>query len=476
MGIWIAQRLDPGNPEFNIAEYLEIFGPVDPRLFEMALRRVVLEADALRLRVIDTDLGPRQYVDADLDWVMPFIDVSAETDPRAAAETWMQEDTNRVVNLSGGPLFGFALFRASRDCFFWYYRYHHICADGASHSLVARRVAGLYSDYIEGGLAEIEDPGSWFDLLKAESDYRLSAQFMSDREFWHEHLADRPEPVTLSGKPPSRSRHFIRRTGYLPRPVAERLRTQAKTQGASLPQLITTAATLLLHRLTGARDLILGIPLTARVDKRMRRIPGMVANVLPVRFVIDPERTFVDLLRNQSQCMYEVLRHHRYRGEDLRRELGLHPGDPAMYGTVVNFLPFDYNFRFAGHRIHVRNVGNWPVDDLAIVVSDRRDDSDFCIDFYGDPDHYTTGALAEHQQRFLGLLNQLVIAAPDLPLFRLEVLGPGERQTLLEAFNATSQPLPEGTLPGLFEPQVEAHARCRGRALLRSPGAELPAS
>ncbi len=213
MEVWIAQRLDPCNPVFNFAEYLEILGPVDPRLFETALRRVVLETDALHLRVIDTEEGPRQGIDADLDWVLPLIDVSAETDPRAAAETWMQEDAGRVVNLGSGPLFGSALFRAAPDRFSRYYRYHHICGDRAGLSLVARRIAGLYSDLIKGGLAEIENLGSCFDLLKAESGYRDSAQYMSDRKLWHEHLPDRPEPVTLSGKSPSRSRHFILRAG-----------------------------------------------------------------------------------------------------------------------------------------------------------------------------------------------------------------------------------------------------------------------
>ena len=41
-----------------------------------------------------------------------------------------------------------------------------------------------------------------------------------------------------------------------------------------------------------------------------------------------------------------------------------------------------------------------------------------------------------------------------MPLHRLEVLGPEERHTLLKEFNATAHPLPEATLPALFEAQV----------------------
>ena len=41
-------------------------------------------------------------------------------------------------------------------------------------------------------------------------------------------------------------------------------------------------------------------------------------------------------------------------------------------------------------------------------------------------------------------LLEAAVATPDAPLHRLEILEPGERQTLLEGFNATARPVPEG--------------------------------
>jgi len=52
LGIWFAQRLNPSTPAYNIGEYIEIHGSVDPILFERALRQVVAETDALRLQFI----------------------------------------------------------------------------------------------------------------------------------------------------------------------------------------------------------------------------------------------------------------------------------------------------------------------------------------------------------------------------------------------------------------------------------------
>ncbi|MCP3979035.1 MAG: amino acid adenylation domain-containing protein, partial [bacterium] len=65
-------------------------------------------------------------------------------------------------------------------------------------------------------------------------------------------------------------------------------------------------------------------------------------------------------------------------------------------------------------------------------------------------DGLSAGALAE---RFVRLLEGLV-AAPDAPLYRLEVLAPEERRMLLEELNDTARELPAATLPELFEAQV----------------------
>ena len=61
LGIWFAQQLDRASPLYNIADYLEIHGPIDRDLFERALRQVVAEAEALHARFVDSGSGPQQF-------------------------------------------------------------------------------------------------------------------------------------------------------------------------------------------------------------------------------------------------------------------------------------------------------------------------------------------------------------------------------------------------------------------------------
>src|SRR5258708_607919 len=186
LGIWFAQKLDPGSAAYNIGEYIEIDGPVVLPLFERALRQVVSEAQSLRLQFSEQAGEPRQLIGEPTAWPLPILDVSAESDPRAAAETWMKADLALPIDPLVGPLFGVALFKASATRFFWYARYHHIVLDGFGMWLVARRVAEVYTALCAGESSQGDAFGSLNDLLNEDVAYRGSGQFEQDRHYWRD--------------------------------------------------------------------------------------------------------------------------------------------------------------------------------------------------------------------------------------------------------------------------------------------------
>ena len=160
-GIWIAQALDPASPAFNIAEYVDIRGPLRPDLFAFALRQVVNESDALRLRIFLSSRGARQSVADFSDWELPFVDFSSHADPLAAAHAWMREDLARPLQPNRDPLFLYALLRLGPERFFWYVRYHHFCMDGFGGALIAKRVAQIYSSLAQNDVV----PPCYFPFL-----------------------------------------------------------------------------------------------------------------------------------------------------------------------------------------------------------------------------------------------------------------------------------------------------------------------
>src|SRR3989442_1618280 len=86
LGVWVAQKLDPTSPIFNLGQYVDIRGSVDSELLERALRQVVDETETLRVVLREGDSGPRQTIRPSVDWQLQIIDMGREGDPGAAAQ------------------------------------------------------------------------------------------------------------------------------------------------------------------------------------------------------------------------------------------------------------------------------------------------------------------------------------------------------------------------------------------------------
>ena len=153
-------------------------------MFEATLRQVIRETESLRIRLVERAGEPRQIIAAPAEWSLPFFDVSGEADPTAAALSWMCADLQRQTDLLRDPLFAFALFKAKADRFLWYARYHHIVIDGLSASLIARRVADVYTALAGGLRLEASTVGPLAAIVAEDAAYRASDDFARDRQFW----------------------------------------------------------------------------------------------------------------------------------------------------------------------------------------------------------------------------------------------------------------------------------------------------
>jgi amino acid adenylation domain-containing protein len=439
LGVWIAQELSPGTAIYNIAEYIEIHGPIDPILFETALRQVVGETQTLHLRFEEAEDGPRQLIGAVPDWSFQIIDVSAEADPREAAESWMRTDMARPVDPKLEVPFGHTLFRFGSDHFAWYQRYHHIVIDGFGASLVAQRLAQVYTALVAGhspGPSPLDPISS---LLEADAEYLASDGHARDRHYWLGRFDDRPEPVSLSDDRSASSRHVLRQTDYLPASVLDALREAARPAGTTWTQTIIAAMAAYLHRMTGAHEIILGLPVHARIGLVLRRVPGMTSNVLPLRLTVQPESSLSDLVRQVAREVRRVLRHQRYRGESLRRDLqNIEPGR-RLFGPTVNVMAFDYDLRFAGHSTTVHNLSNGPVEDISLSVYERSSSAGLRFDFDANADSYSADTLADHRRRLMHLFAAMA-ADPERAIGRIAMLTPEEVRAELPPTVLMNQP------------------------------------
>ncbi|MBI3436393.1 MAG: hypothetical protein HY056_15180, partial [Proteobacteria bacterium] len=459
LGIWFAHRINPTSAAYNIGEYVEIRGAVNPVLFERAVRQAVAESDVLHVQFVDDPRGPRQVIGDCPDFSLPVIDVSAQPDPLAAAVAWMQADMARAIDPVRGPLFGFALFQVSDEQFFWYARYHHLVLDGFAMWLVARRVAEIYTRLCFGRSTPDGAFRSVRVLLDEEAAYRASDDFTQDRKFWLDYLADRPSVARLGDRAGTDDGGLLRRTTYLQPSSIDCLSSIAERTGTSLAHILTAATAIFLGRLTGAADVVVGLPAAVR-EGAARYVPGMVSNVLPLCVALDPSMTVSEAIGQTSWQIRRVLKHQRFQITDqlqiTDQQRLMHGGATrgALFGLNVNIMRFNYDFNFAGHRAVAHNLSLGPVDDLSIQVYDRCDGGPLRVDFDANAARHSATNLADLEQRFLAVLHGL--ADLDQPLGRIDILSLEERRLVLREWNATDRGLSGGTVAELFSRQAAA--------------------
>ncbi|MEC1273827.1 non-ribosomal peptide synthetase DhbF [Bacillus subtilis] len=452
-GIWFAQQLDPDNPIYNTAEYIEINGPINIALFEEALRYVIKEAESLHVRFGENMDGPWQMINPSPDVQLHVIDVSSEPDPEKTALNWMKADLAKPVDLGYDPLFNEALFIAGPDRFFWYQRIHHIAIDGFGFSLIAQRVASTYTALIKGQTAKSRSFGSLQAILEEDTDYRGSEQYEKDRQFWLDRFADAPEVVSLADRAPRTSNSFLRHTAYLPPSDVNALKEAARYFSGSWHEVMIAVSAVYVHRMTGSEDVVLGLPMMGRIGSASLNVPAMVMNLLPLRLTVSSSMSFSELIQQISREIRSIRRHHKYRHEELRRDLKLIGENHRLFGPQINLMPFDYGLDFAGVRGTTHNLSAGPVDDLSINVYDRTDGSGLRIDVDANPEVYSESDIKLHQQRILQLL-QTASAGEDMLIGQMELLLPEEKEKVISKWNETAKSEKLVSLQDMFEKQA----------------------
>lgn len=450
-GLWFAQALDPANPIFNTAHYLDIEGSLDLQAFRVAVNRTATEAESLALRFREIDGVVSQTIEPAHRPLLRIIDLSHAADPRAEAMAAMRADHETPVDPRRDPLAANLLFRLGGDRYLWSLRAHHLAVDGFGMVLIANRIAELYNAS-RGG----PEPGPALAPARQVWDedraYRASERRATDAAYWRDVLGDAPDVVGLAPGRAVSAHRFHRSEQVLSPRITARLRARADAGRLSWPDVVATLAGAYVRRFAGVEEAIIGVPNMGRMGSASARVPAMVMNVLPLRMALDEttplDQTFVDVAR----AMIRARRHGRYRSEQLRRDLGLIGGARRLYGALINVLPFDQPPRFAGLRTTLHVLGTGPVDDISFTF---RGDADpvLTLEVDANPDLYSAEETAAHGAR----LAAFIAAALDADtLAEVPIATAEEALRELETFNATAHPVPDVTLTALLERTMTA--------------------
>jgi hypothetical protein len=271
--VWFHQQLDPSSVAYNVGQYIEIDGVIEPERMARALQSVVDGFEALRLRFVACDGVPFQEVLAPGPVAMEQYNLRLEADPRAAARTLLWERLRQPFNVEFGPCVRFGLIRRGERDWVFFQVAHHLVNDGSSVAVFVRSLADAYRDD-DGRLRE--EPVSWTAAVEADSAYLQGASFDIDRRYWEAELEGLEAPVSLSTRELQEVEvPFPESTSIeLSREAYEGLVDFGRLAGGSTIAPFAAAVLIYLSRLTGCLDVCLGMPTSGRTQKT-RALSGL---------------------------------------------------------------------------------------------------------------------------------------------------------------------------------------------------------
>ncbi|WP_290580128.1 amino acid adenylation domain-containing protein [Ketobacter sp.] len=433
MGIWLGQQLDPENPAYWTAEYLELLGSqlrgsqlqdsqlqdteLDCERLQQAVRAAVLECEALHMRFVERD-GTVWQQPGPVPEACCTLRAFDSVDPsqrRAAAEAWMQAQLRIPVDLEQGPLWHCHLLQLSPGHHLLLLQAHHILLDGFGFALLLRRIAALYNaagDTARPAASELP-LAPLQPVLDAECAYPDSPDYHRDQAFWRDRLQAQPAPARLTPMQPV-SREVLRHRLTLPAARLQRWQQSAQRLQADWFCWLAAGVALWLYDQTGRNQLTLGVPVMNRLGSPALKVPCMHMNIVPLPITVDLHSNLRQLVQ-QIQRDWQACRPHlRYRYESMKQDLALGSGR-RLFGPVLNLMPFDRPLPFGAVQASSHPLSAGPVEDLALNILPQREQCVISIE--ANADAYTLAQLEQHGQQLLTLLDAL--AAPNhQPLYQ----------------------------------------------------------
>jgi amino acid adenylation domain-containing protein len=422
-----AEFNEAGPSLYNMYLSALVSGPLDVAALRSACARLLARHQCMRA-CFRQDRTNRtvQVVLRDVPLLWRQVDLSAypEDEQAVRLERLTEGVRSEPFDLKKAPLTRFMLVRLGPDRHRFILCTHHAVLDGWSSWLLLGELAQLYDQGgDDSGLPApppLEDYYRWL----ANQD-RTAAE-----NAWRTALAGLPGPTLLAPSDPDRwlapSEHS---NIEVPAELVTTLRGFARSRGLTMNTVFQTAMGLALGAVTGQSDVVFGGTVTGRSPEvpGIERMAGMFLNTLPVRVrqALSRTETVAAMMARIQAEQSRLIAHHHLGLVDIR----LAAGQRELFDAHMSYQ----NFPGAG------TTGGFPMSDvdtsvdtnytLSIAVQSSGDAIDMDIEYRPDVfDRERAEAVARGMVRVL----QAVVAAPDVPVSRVEVLAPQESRALLE--------------------------------------------
>jgi len=428
--LWLLDRLEPGTTAYNIPAQARLRGALDTAALELALGGILRRHEALRTTFSDRDAQPVQVIAPPASFRLPVADLAGLPEElRRAEERRLLATSARPFDLETGPLFRAVLVRLGAEEHLLLLDMHHIVSDGWSLGILFREMAALYEALHEGRVPSLATlPVQYADFAVWQREWLQGAVLDEQLAYWRERLAGAPPELEL---PLDRVRPAVQthrgRSAHadLPPALVARLRELSLQEGATPFMTFLAAFQLLLSRLSGQDDVVVGSPSAGRIRGEIEGLIGLFLNTLVLRTGLSGDPTFRELLGRVKEVVLGAYRYQAIPFERLLEELQPERqlSRTPLFQVLFNFVSIsDLRMRLPGVEVDVIDSGEIESKfDFTLYVNELPDSLRF--DLVYNADLFEPERMAELLRQLEHLLAQ-ASSDPDRRIGELSLVTP----------------------------------------------------
>jgi amino acid adenylation domain-containing protein/non-ribosomal peptide synthase protein (TIGR01720 family) len=286
LNIYHFLMLNKNSVVYNIPLAFRLKHRLDPVLLEYCVQEIIGRHDALRMS-FHGDANPVLRVKQDVTFKIDYNVIDPqELVPRLKASV-------EPFDLTLAPLFRMKVFKTRDDEFVLFVDFHHLIADGISVSNFIRELFRLYrGDSLKNA------PVSYYDYVAWDGTNRNAKTIELQKEYWTRMLTGSLSVLSLPSdrlRPPVFSHQGSRIPFSINKDRVRSIRDYAKLHNVSLHSLLFSVYSILLAKLSGQDDIMVGLPVSNRNHADARHAIGMFVNSLPINTHVDQLLSFDDI-------------------------------------------------------------------------------------------------------------------------------------------------------------------------------------
>ena len=447
-------RLLPCSPAYNLAFVARVVSDVDASALEWGFQRLVDRHATLRTTYSESNGVFSQIVHGAMSLQLTRVDASGWTE--AELRDRVRQTFAAPYDLERGPVFRTFLYSRSPADHVLLFGMHHIATDGWSQGIMLQELQELYAASHGVRSANLPPLGmSYVETVKRRSEALEGKIGQELLAYWEKVLSGDLPSIDLPSdfiRPsvPTMQGDSCRIT--IGEDCCRKLKSLAKTEGATLFAVLLAAFQVLLMRHSGKEDILVGTPMAGRNELEFERVVGYFVNSVVIRGDLSGEPSFREFLRRLREQMLGALLHSDYPFsslvEKLRpvRDASRSPIFQVMFnlmsrqtlGSFGDLLVGDETSEvvdFGGMRLKpfplVLQEGAF---DLELELVDSGVDLKGFVKYSTDIfDRKTIERLTDH----LSILLQGIVNDPDRRISEIPLLAEAETRQLVVTWNDT---------------------------------------